>query len=33
MDMANKIFDKKTMNLAIVGPFKDEGEFRDILKV
>ncbi len=33
MDMANKIFDKKTMNLAIVGPFKDEGEFKDILKI
>ncbi len=33
MSMANKIFNQKTMNLAIVGPFKDTEEFKGILKL
>ncbi|MFA6463608.1 MAG: pitrilysin family protein [Candidatus Paceibacterota bacterium] len=33
MNMANKIFNQKTINLSIVGPFKDGKEFKDILKL
>ena len=32
-DIANKIFNQKTMNLAIVGPFKDQEEFKKILSI
>ena len=31
-DLANEIFIEKTLNLAIVGPFKDEKEFLSLLK-
>ncbi len=33
MDVANKIFNQENMNLAIVGPFKDEKEFKKILSI
>ncbi|MEI8338197.1 MAG: pitrilysin family protein [bacterium] len=33
MNMANKIFNQKTINLSIVGPFKNEQEFKNILKL
>ncbi len=31
-DLANKIFTEKTLNLALIGPFKEKTKFVKILK-